>query len=324
MTARAHRWRVLRRVVVAAFLVAVMVLLMRHAHEVEWTKVAQALLGYTPGVLAASAGIAAASYLLYASFDLLARGYAGHNVHAARTLAIAAVSYAFNVNLGALVGGLAFRYRLYSRFGLRAGTVAQVYTFAVVTNWSGYVLLLGIVLAPRLVAVPDDWKVGMLASQAVGSALLAAVAAYLALCAYLPRRTWYLRGLAFRFPMLRLGVLQLTLSAANWMLMAAIVHLLLQRQVAYPTVLGTLLLAAIAGAMAHIPAGLGVLEAVFVLMLSDRVPTHELIAALLAYRAAYYLGPLLLALLAYPLLELHAARRAQYAEERDRRASEGI
>jgi hypothetical protein len=53
-----------------------------------------------------------------------------------------------------------------------------------------------------------------------------------------------------------------------------------------------LLIAAIAGVMLHVPAGLGVTEAVFVAMLSHKVPEHQLIGALLAFRALFYLLPL--------------------------------
>lgn len=308
-------WPVLRRILLGAFFIAVAVLLFRYARGVEWGEVADAMLAYKAVTIASVVALALISHLIYAGFDLLARAYVRHKLGPVRTLAIAAVCYAFNVNLGALVGGVAFRYRLYSRFGLRAGTVAQVYGFAVVTNWSGYVLLLGAVLTPRLVAMPAEWEMGAMASQALGAVLLLAAAAYLAVCVFLPGRRWTVRGYRVRLPRPCTAVLQFTVSSANWALMAFIVYLLLHREVDYPTVLGTLLLAAIAGAMTHIPAGLGVLEAVFVLMLSDRVPEHRIIAAMLAYRAAYYLLPLLLTLVMYPMLEAGATRRAQRASD---------
>jgi glycosyltransferase 2 family protein len=94
------------------------------------------------------------------------------------------------------------------------------------------------------------------------------------------------------------------------MLIAGVVAVLLEGRVAYPTVLGVLLIAAIAGAMAHVPAGLGVLEAVFIALLSQRVPQAELLGALLAYRAVYYLAPLGLALVVYFTMEAQARRSA--------------
>jgi hypothetical protein len=85
---------------------------------------------------------------------------------------------------------------------------------------------------------------------------------------------------------------------------------LLGRQVDYALVLGVTLLAAVAGAVTHVPAGLGVLEAVFVALLGHAMPQNEILAALLTYRALYYLGPLLLAVVAYVIMELGWRRGA--------------
>lgn len=70
------------------------------------------------------------------------------------------------------------------------------------------------------------------------------------------------------------------------------------------------LVAAIAGVVTHVPAGLGVLEAVFVTLLPSRVPKEELLAVLLAYRAIYYLAPLVVAAVIYVLFEARVKRRA--------------
>jgi hypothetical protein len=40
-----------------------------------------------------------------------------------------------------------------------------------------------------------------------------------------------------------------------------------------------------------VPAGLGVFEAVFIALLSHRISEGQLLAALLGYRAVYYIGP---------------------------------
>src|SRR5690606_12558984 len=87
--------------------------------------------------------------------------------------------------------------------------------------------------------------------------------------------------------------------------MASLMWLLLPEDVAYPTVLGILLISSIAGAIAHIPAGLGVLETIFLALLQE-VPKGGVIAALIAYRALYYLLPLSLALVTYLLKEKRA------------------
>ena len=72
-----------------------------------------------------------------------------------------------------------------------------------------------------------------------------------------------------------------------------------------------LLIGAIAGVVAHVPAGLGVFEFVFVALLSHVVSEGRLIAALLGYRAIYYIGPLVIASVTYLVMEIHARRLAR-------------
>ena len=61
--------------------------------------------------------------------------------------------------------------------------------------------------------------------------------------------------------------------------MAGVIYVLLQHQIAYTDVLTVLLIGAIAGVVAHVPAGLGVFEFVFLALLSHVVPEGRLIAA---------------------------------------------
>jgi hypothetical protein len=70
----------------------------------------------------------------------------------------------------------------------------------------------------------------------------------------------------------------------------------------------------VAGVVTHVPANLGVMEAVVVATLGARLTVPELLAAMLAYRATYYLLPLSLALPAYGLIE-SAARRVSVSSE---------
>jgi uncharacterized membrane protein YbhN (UPF0104 family) len=71
-----------------------------------------------------------------------------------------------------------------------------------------------------------------------------------------------------------------------------------------------LLVGAIVGVFAHVPAGLGVFEFVFVALLSHRVSEGRLLAALLGYRAIYYIVPMLIAAAMYLEFELKARRAA--------------
>jgi hypothetical protein len=280
-----------------AFYVLVAVLLFKLARRVDWAQAWTDLRALPPAALLTAAGLAVASHALYATYDLIGRHETGHGLSRRAVLAVGFTSYAFNLNLGALVGGVAFRYRLYARLGLRADVTTRVLALSVLTNWLGYVFVGGWVLLLRPPTLPLGWVAVDL--RLLGAGLLLASGVYVALCFTARRREWTVRGHGLRLPRGHIALLQLALSAANWMLIAAVVHTLLRHQVPYATVLGVLLLAAVAGVIAHVPAGLGVLEAVFLVMLSQRLPQGELLAALLSYRVVYYLAPLALAAMHY-------------------------
>jgi uncharacterized membrane protein YbhN (UPF0104 family) len=294
-----------------ALALLVLTLLARQAGAVNWRDVGQALLQQSWAALALAAALALLSHALVSSYDLVARHETGHRLSAPRTLGIAAVCYAFNLNFGSLVGALAMKLRLYGRAGLKAQQVARIIVVAVITNWLGYFTLGGLVLAFAPPALPAQIELSPAAVRAIGAAMLAVAAAYLALCAVRHGRALNLRSLRFAPPRLRVAGWQLAVSMANWALMGLIVWLLLGRAVPYTAVLPVLLLAAVAGVATHVPAGLGVIEAVFVACLGSELGSTSVLAALLSYRAVYYLVPLALALLGYAVAEASVPRGRQ-------------
>ena len=301
-------WPAARRVFTALFLGGVLALVAHHAHEVEWSSVLRTLRAYSAWLVLGAAALAALSHALYACYDLVGRRQTGHRLPVRESAAVGFVSYAFNINLGSLVGGLAMRFRLYARLGLKADVIAEVLALSVITNWLGYLFIGGLVFAVAPIALPPDWKLDGSGLHDLGLAMLLAAGAYIGLCRFSRRREWTVQGRVLRLPRGRLAALQLALSTANWAVMGGVVWVLLGRQIDYPSVVTVLLIAAVAGVIAHVPAGLGVLEAVFVALLSHRVAPHEVIAALLAYRAIYYLVPLALALPVFFALEAQARK----------------
>ena len=304
-------WPTVRRVLGIGFLVLVLVLVAKLASTMHWAAAWEALQDMPLAALLAAAALAAASHLLYSTFDLLGRRQTGHGLAAPRVMTVAFVSYAFNLNLGALVGGVAFRYRLYSKLGLTTVVVTRVLALSMLTNWLGYLVLGGALLLLAPPALPDGWSLSQRALPLIGGLLLALAVAYLGLCLFASQREWSIRGRSWSLPSARMALLQLAISSLNWMLIAGVVWTLLQQRVDYPSVLGALLLAAVAGVLTHVPAGLGVLEGVFLAVLAGRVPQHDILAALLAYRALYYLAPLLMAGGLFFWLEKTAIKHSQ-------------
>ncbi len=296
-------WIWVRRGLTFAFFCAVAILLFRFGSKVEWRAVWTTVQATSPTGLMLAAALAASSHGLVASFDLMGRRTTGHGLPVPRVLSVAWVSYAFNLNLGALVGGAGFRFRLYSRLGLDNAVITQVYGLSVLTNWLGYLVLFGATLLLSPQVIPDKWLPGGMPLALVGGALPLIALAYLLGCAFAPRRHWHWRGHRFTLPSGRMAVLQLLVSSLNWLVIAAVITVLLGQTIAFPIVLGVTLVAAVAGAATHVPAGLGVLEAVFVALLGHDLPPNDILAALLTYRAVYYLAPLAIALAVFVSIE---------------------
>lgn len=305
------KWARAKKIVTTLFFIAVPIFLFMLVKHVDWNEVKLALQQLKLSSLLLGLAVAAASYCVYGSYDLLGRKYAGHSLPARQILCVAQVCYAFTLNLSYWVGGFALRFRLYSRLGLDTPTITKVFTLSVITNWLGYTLLAGIIFALRLPDLPDNWKIGETGLQLVGVLLLAIALAYLLACKFAKRRSWKFRDHEINLPTFTLALMQAGLAAINWSLMALLVFVLLPAKVSYITVLGILLISSLAGAIAHIPAGLGVLETVFVAMLQHKFSHGAIIAALIGYRVTYFLIPLALATVAYLILEGRAKKLRQ-------------
>ncbi|MES2413441.1 MAG: lysylphosphatidylglycerol synthase domain-containing protein [Pseudomonadota bacterium] len=306
-SAPAALWPRLRRWVIPLFGIVVLGLLVSHAHKVDWAGAWHALKQYSPWLLLGVFGLAACSHALYGCYDLIGKQHTGHKLPKWRTWAIAVASYALNLNLGSLVGGMALRARLYSRAGLQDFTIAQVIGMGLVTNWMGYGLLAGSLFAAGLIEPPEQAHIQGATLQMLGGALVLLAFAYVAACALARGREYSIRGKRVHLPGPGLATVQLLLSASNWALMGTMMYLLLGGKIPYGTTLCVLMAASIAGVFMPIPGGLGVLEAVYLALLSGSMRQGAIMGAVLAYRALYYLVPLASGLLLYAFLEHYAS-----------------
>jgi uncharacterized membrane protein YbhN (UPF0104 family) len=318
-----HGWRRFNWALTLGFIGLVIWLIVARASSIDWHRVLDSLHETPLSALLIAAACSAASYAIYASFDWFARIYTTQ-VPMLRQFEIAIVSYAFNLNLGALVGSVGFRYRLYSRSGIDRDNIARIVATSMVTNWSGFLLLGGIAFLGRFVVLPQGREIGTLGLQLIGWGLLLALAGYLLMCAHSKGRVWVVRNTEFSLPPLRIAIAQVAASCLNWLTIAAAIWVLLPDSIGFGAVLAVFLLSSVAGAITHVPGGLGVLEAVFIALLGGQASQHQLIAALLAFRAFYYLGPLAIAIAFYIWIEIRGrtggAQRRRQAQDRERRA----
>jgi glycosyltransferase 2 family protein len=285
-------------------------LLLSHVDKIDWVGAWQALRRYEPTLLLQALALTTASHMLYGCFDLIGRKHTGHQLPRLQTWCIAMTSYAFTLNLGSMIGSVGARLRLYTRAGLDEVTIAQIVAASVSTNWMGYGLVAGGLFAFGAISLPPQARVSATALEAIGIGMMLLAGAYVLACAVARQRSWQVGGRKVRAPSPRLAVLQLATAATNWATMGAAMYLLLGAKVPYPTTLAVLMAASIIGVLAPIPAGLGLLEAVYLMLLSGTVPQDTLMGALLAYRALYYLLPLAGGLLLYFGLESALGRRS--------------
>lgn len=284
------------------------VLLVVYAKKVDWEEVWKVIRDYNRVALLSAVGLVVVSYLIYGCYDLLARFYCGHKLAKRQVMLVSFICYAFNLTLSTGSAALVCAI-VCTRLGLPGSTITRIFSLSITTNWLGYILLAGIIFTAGVVELPDHWYVDQTTLRILGIGLLMIIAVYLWFCAFAKHRHMTIKGQKLVLPSWKFALAQMLISSVNWMVMGAIIWLLLGQSVNYFFVLGVLLVSSIAGVIVHIPAGIGVLEAVFIALLAgEHTSKGTIIAALLAYRVLYYFIPLLLALICYLLLESQAKK----------------
>ena len=308
----ARRLQQVLPVVVALVLFAGMLEVLRlELRTTSWHEITTDLFGTPLRRLAAAAGLTIASYAVLISYDLLAFRSIRKALAPWRIALAAALTYAVSHSVGfAMLSGASVRYRFYARWGVTAEELSQVMLFCSVTQWVGILTLGGVsaVLSPLPAALP----ISETTVRTGGVVLLAGVASYLAATVLrkAPLRT---RLITVTLPPPTVALLQLALSVLDWVLAGSVLYVLLPAG-APPlvTFLGMYLTAILVGVVSHVPGGLGVFEGLMVLLMKPWLDAGGLAPAFVAYRAIYYLLPLVTALLYLVADELHE-RRAQVA-----------
>ncbi|MFN8543628.1 MAG: bifunctional lysylphosphatidylglycerol flippase/synthetase MprF [Candidatus Binatia bacterium] len=296
---------------VALFAVALWIL-RRELAAYRWHDVAAALRGLPRARVLLAMALTATSYLVLTGYELIAFRVIGRALAPARIMLAAFVAYVMSHNVGlSVLGGGAVRLRLYGTWGLSTVDIGKVVVVNGITFWLGFLGLAGLALqrgTPPLPAAIAGMP-GVL--HAAGLGALATVAAYVAACAL--RRTPIGRGdIEITLPPVPIALAQIGISTVDWMLAAAVLFVLLPPHpgLGFPAFVGAFLLSQVAGVASHVPAGLGVFESAMMACLVPFAAGPALLGALLAYRAIYYLLPLVLASLVLAGHEV-VQRRAQ-------------
>ncbi len=298
---------------------AALFVLQRELAGISWREVGAAA-ALTPGLSLLLAGLfTTLSFAVLTGYDKLALEYAGESPSRIRRILASFLGFSFSNALGMpLVTGAPIRYRLYSAWGLSADQVLRVVAFGTFTFWLGLLGVAGalFLLLPGSVPSWGEMPVPAGSVRPVGGLFLVLVLVYLGwIWRERGRKVLQMAGIDFPIPSPSLALRQLGLAGVDWVVAGLVLFVLLPQGhgVSFPVFLTAFTAAHLAGQISRVPGGLGVMEAVLVLVLAPLLPAtvggEVLLASLLLWRAIYYLGPLVLGILLLGAWEIRTRRQ---------------
>jgi glycosyltransferase 2 family protein len=300
----------------AAFAVAGF-LVYRALKDYSLSEVVESLSQISIRHLALGAAFTAGSFVCLTGYDTLAVRYTKGDISYPKIALASFTSLSLGHTLGfAALSSGAVRYRFYTGWGLSAGDVGRIILFCGVTVGLGVAMAgaLASLLRPALVA--EMFRVTTAVVVTLGILLLLLVVIYLGLAAFV-HRPIRIRYFELPVPGLRLALGQVAVGTADFLLVSAVLYQMLSAstEIGYLPVAAAYVTANFIGIITHVPGGLGVIEAVFLSV----VPGANVVGALVAFRAIYYLIPFLLGSLALGIFEL--VRRHRRAAPRSQPSS---
>jgi phosphatidylglycerol lysyltransferase len=288
-------------------------LVLRHELQgLAWTDVRAGVAAVPFHALLAATLLTGVSFAVLSGYDRLALGYARRPLERARSSLASFLGYAFSHALGFPVfTGAPVRYRLYSWWGLSTEEVARVVVFCTATFWVGILATGSLVFLLAPAPLPEAAPLPFETLRPLGFVFLGVLLLYLG-WTRLAQRTVRVAGFEFPVPAPREVLGQLTVGGVDWIVTALVLFVLLPtgHGLGFVHFLGLFLVAQFVGQLSHVPGGLGVVEAVLVVLLPSGMLSPALLGSLLVWRAVYYLAPLLLAIALLGYWEVRVRRRA--------------
>lgn len=264
--------------------------------EVDYNDVLDTLHATPVWAIAAALGFTALSFLALSIYDLSALRYLGRAVPYPIVALTAFCAYAVGntAGFGPLTGG-AIRFRFYARLGFEPADVAKVVAYVTVAFGLGLagVTGLGLTFAAHDLADPLSLPPDLL--RALGGVILVLMAGLFAYSAFGNGRIGW-RGLSVPLPRPGLMLAQFAATLVDVSAAAAVLWVLLpQTDVGLPAFVAVYAVAIGLGVASHVPAGLGVFEAVIIAVVGRTASVDQVLSALILYRVIYYGVPLLVA-----------------------------
>ena len=307
-----HRLGVLLSLIIIAIAAVV---LYRKLHNINVSKVLNAMATVEYRDVAISALFVAAGYFTLTFYDLFALRTIGRKDIPYRIAALAGfTSYSVGHNVGASVfTGGAVRYRIYSAWGLDPIEVAKICFIAGLTFWLGNVTVLGFGFAYHPQAASDIDQLPFWLNRVLGIFALVVLAGYIAWVWRTPRvigrQNWQVR-----LPSGPLTLLQIVIGIVDLSCCAMAMYVLVPNDphMQFVDIAVIFITATLLGFASHSPGGLGVFDAAMLVALWE-FDAEELLAGLLIFRLLYYIMPFAVALVVLGIREF----RLHFLERRD-------
>ena len=254
-----------------------------------------------------AAACAAGALLMLSLYEVVVVRYVKHCIGRAKPMITALITFPLGHAVGqAMLSGGALRYRMYTPAGFTAMEVGATVLLCNLPYALGFGLLFDVALVSGAEQLAPLFRISSHWLLALGCIGLAKDAGYL-LFVWLRKTPIRLGGWAVNLPTMRLTALQLVVGILDVVLVSSVLYLLLpdSARLAYLPFLAVYLASVLVGVLSHVPAGLGVLESMLLLLL-PHVPPAELLASVLLYRVIYEILPLAFSLCLWGGYELMA------------------
>jgi uncharacterized membrane protein YbhN (UPF0104 family) len=309
-------WAWLRRhwsLPLAGLILGLALLALRHLlADLDLPLVANQLANYAWPSLLAMLALSALSYVTMIGYDLAALHYIKAKVPLGLTALASFAGYTAGNNIGfAVLSGGAVRYRLYRRAGLSAKDIARIVVFCTMTFGTGvcFVGAFGLLLDTGSIAEMAKMPISAVYSIAYGAMALLVAILYAAWRSGGQIKLWRWH---MRVPGAKLLLLTVAIASLELCLTAGILYAALPGAVGLDFLgfVGLYSAAIIISLMTHVPGGVGVFEAIMIACLKSHIEVESIVAALIVFRAVYFLIPFGCASLMFGLYELwHALIR---------------
>ena len=281
----------------------------REFGQTSTVEVFDSLRALSSGALGLAVMAMVVSYFCVAIYDSLAFRYTAKSIPLRKTVLGSFSAYAVSNTLGMpILTGNAIRARLYTKWGLTASEIAIVAIVSAVTLHACAVLLasLGLVLESR--TFEQFFSLTPSLSIAFGAFGILFVATLSVIILNGPNER-IVKAIIVKRPKPKWVAAQLTTGLLDYCAMAFCLFVLLPSglELSFLAFLPVFVFAALIAGLSGLPGGIGVFEAI-ILLVMPRGSEAGVAASLIAFRAIYYLLPLLIAAILFSGHEIFTGR----------------